>query len=83
MGSYLLEELKKIEGVLNPRGVGCLLAFDLETQELRDRFATRCIDNNLIVNTAEENTIRLRPNLNVSYNECTEALAIIESAIQY
>ena len=83
MGSYLLEELNKIEGVLNPRGVGCLLAFDLETQELRDRFALRCIDNNLIVNTAEENTIRLRPNLNVSYNECTEALATIESAIQY
>ncbi len=73
-----------IKGIKNPRVknlrcAGLLVGFDLGSSKERNEFQQQCFDKGLLINTAGKNTIRLRPNLAVSYNEVEEALSIINS----
>ncbi len=79
--AQLFFELKKIEFIKNLRRQGLLIAFDLPTQDLKDKFAKSCFENQLLVSPASYNCIRLRPNLNVSAEEIQEAVKIIRKSV--
>jgi L-lysine 6-transaminase len=53
----------------NYRSSGHLIAFDLPSREVRDKFTKKCFDLGLLVNGTAEKSIRLRPNLAVSGGE--------------
>lgn len=63
------------------RSIGHLIAFDFETQQLRDSFAEGCFKNKLLVNKASDKTIRVRPNL--AYNHAdTNVIPIIKDVYE-
>jgi L-lysine 6-transaminase len=78
-GERLLAELhalaRRHPAMTAVRGAGLLLAFDLPTRELRDRFWTGAFDLGLLVLRCGESSIRLRPVLDVSD-------AIIDEAVK-
>jgi L-lysine 6-transaminase len=76
-GLELLKKLKDIEGILNVRGKGLLVAFDLENRETRDKFSVDLKANGMICNPTGEKSIRLRPNLAVTDEEIETSINII------
>lgn len=81
LGLYFLSELKKINGILNVRGKGFILAFDLENKEKRDLFFKNCLNNKFLVNLTGENSIRLRPNLCFRKNEIDDSISLIKKCL--
>ena len=80
MGDHLSEGLMRIKGICNLRHCGLLFAFDID--EGRDIFLESALNRGLLVNSSEDKTVRLRPNLNVSLDEINEALSIMEDCIK-
>jgi L-lysine 6-transaminase len=72
-----LEEI----GLMNVRSCGLLVAFDFKNQEQRNSFIIRSKNNGLLVNSAGDTSIRIRPNLSVKDEEVKEALEIIKKSI--
>ncbi len=72
-GDYLMTELKKIPGLLNLRGMGLMIGFDLpETKkDLRARLLS---EFRIFTGEAKPNTVRLLPMLNISKLEIDEIL---------
>ncbi|MEN8151025.1 MAG: L-lysine 6-transaminase [Planctomycetota bacterium] len=68
--------------VTNPRGQGLVVAFDLPTKELRDRYVTACFDAGLIILTCGEKSVRFRPALNVTADEIDEGLKRLRAALE-
>lgn len=80
-GHQLLEGLRKIPGILHPRGCGLLLAFDFSNGQVCGEFFDKAVGQRFLCNKTRGTTIRLRPNLNVSPQECEDALAIIRRCV--
>jgi len=80
INEYMISELNKMPQTINPRGKGFIMAFDLKNSIERDRLYTAALSNGLLLNTAGENTIRLRPNLNFSLEEAKECIQIIKKS---
>jgi L-lysine 6-transaminase len=84
-GEFLLQGLAKIaakhDRVTNIRGVGCLLAFDLEDGPTRDRAIARAQQEGLLVLPCGDRSIRLRPALDVSRQDSENALSMLERAL--
>jgi L-lysine 6-transaminase len=59
--------------IANFRAAGCLIAFDLPDPALRDRFVADCFAAQLLVNKAGAHSIRLRPNLAITFDEMSSA----------
>ena len=70
---------KKYNLIGNIRGLGLILAFDIEEAEL---FMYECLKNGLIVNKLKSNSIRLLPPLNISPSEIKAAFLIIEKVLK-
>ncbi len=72
-GDYLMSELQKIPGILNLRGMGLMIGFDLpETKkDLRSRLLS---EFRIFTGEAKPNTVRLLPMLNISKFEMDEIL---------
>ncbi len=86
MGSYLVEELEKIKDdsngkISNVRGKGMMIAFDLENGEKRAAAIDSIKQQGVLVLPCGYNSIRLRPPLNVSKEECNTALKAFRTAI--
>lgn len=79
--AQLLAGLKDIEAFKNLRSTGLLVAFDFDTEQLRDSFFKQMVEKRFMCNKTRDKTIRLRPNLNVSSTEIEEALKIMKSAV--
>ncbi len=79
-GAEILAGLRKIPGLLNPRGAGLFNAVDFPTKAARDAFFARAVDLKFMCNKTKDVTVRLRPNMNVSSKEVAEALNIIAKA---
>jgi len=82
-GGRVLDELNNIAR-RNPvmtavRGRGLLLAFDLPSHEMRDRFWKGAFELGLLVVRSGERSIRLRPVLDVSDGVIDEAMKIIDT----
>ena len=87
MGDFLLGELGNLAEefpayVTNPRGLGLFAAFDLPSQTERDKVIGGLMKNKLIMLPSGDNAIRFRPHLNVTKEDLTTSLEIINATIK-
>lgn len=66
----------------NARGLGLMIAFDLETRELRDRAQERMQANGLLLLGCGERSIRFRPPLNLAAGEADAALDLVRKSLK-
>ena len=79
VGRYLENSLSDIDGVSNVRGMGLMIAFDLDTTELRDKMVSILQSNMLVLNSGTH-SIRLRPALTFSLEDADKASSYIREA---
>ena len=87
MGDFLLGELGNLAEefpayVTNPRGLGLFAAFDLPSQTERDKVVGGLMKNKLLMLPSGDNAIRFRPHLNVTKEDLTTSLEIINATIK-
>ena len=87
MGDFLLGELGNLAEefpayVTNPRGLGLFAAFDLPSQTERDKVIGGLMKNKLLMLASGDNAIRFRPHLNVTKEDLTTSLEIINATIK-
>lgn len=80
MGEYLKKQLSYNSEFKNIRGHGGVIAFDVEN---KDEFVKKMYQRGLICNpNSSNNTIRLRPNLNVTKLECDHAIMMLRNCLR-
>ncbi len=86
VGGMVLGALNDIaesdDRVTNVRGRGLLLAFDLPSPELRDRFRMACREKGLLVLTAGQRAIRMRPPLTLRKAEAEHAVGLVREVLK-
>jgi predicted acetylornithine/succinylornithine family transaminase len=75
-GARLRKGLESLDGVGQVRGLGLLLAAELDAPRAK-AIATRCLEEGLLLNAVSESALRLAPSLLVSDDEVDEAVAIL------
>ena len=80
-GIYLTEALSKVPGVKEVRGMGLLLAVELEPGRNAATVASAALDGGLVVNAVTASAIRLSPSLLVTEPDMDEAITILAAAI--
>ena len=86
MGKYLVDELFRIQNeypdlISNVRGLGLMCSFDLPSGEIRNKFASECFKNKLIILGCGKKSIRFRPALNIIQSDLDEGLQIIKNVL--
>ncbi len=76
---YLIEELKKINGVKSVSGMGLMLG--IETEKAAGDIAKECLQKGLLVLTAKTK-VRLLPPLNITKEELDRGLKILKEVIE-
>ena len=79
-GATLTERLGTVAGVKEVRGLGLLIAVELDGIDAKVA-ADLALDNGLVVNAVTASALRLAPALNVSEAEIDEAVAILEQVL--
>jgi acetylornithine/N-succinyldiaminopimelate aminotransferase len=79
-GKYLAAGLQVIPGVASVRGLGLLVAAELEAGDAA-AVAAAALANGLVVNAVTPTSLRLAPSLLVTEEEMDQALAILAAAI--
>jgi L-lysine 6-transaminase len=74
----LAEMAAKHDFISGVRARGLFAAFTLPNRSLRDEFRTQALDNGVLVLNSGNDSIRLRPCLNISSNEINEALNVFD-----
>lgn len=87
VGEYLLEGLQKLQQqfpdkISNARGRGLMCAIDLPTGEDRNKLIGLLYEDDLIILSCGDNSIRFRPHLNVTKEEIQLALDKIANNIE-
>jgi acetylornithine aminotransferase len=77
---YLLNRLKKIDGIENVRGRGLMIGFDVP-EELKDLRKNLLINQNIFTGEAKPNVIRLLPSLAISKKQVDEFLEALQEEI--
>ncbi|MSY47908.1 MAG: acetylornithine/succinylornithine family transaminase [Actinobacteria bacterium] len=81
-GKELSEKLRAVDGVVEVRGKGLLLAAELKPELDAKKIASQLLDQGLIVNGVTSHALRLAPPLTVSSAEIDEAISIIKQVVQ-
>ncbi len=68
LGDYLMDELKKIEGIINVRGRGLIIGFEM-TEALKDLKKQLLFDRKIFTGEAKPNVIRLLPSLAITKDQ--------------
>jgi acetylornithine aminotransferase len=79
-GSYLIQELAMIQGVKEVRGAGLLIGMELESLKAAD-IATAMREAGVLVNAANEKTIRIAPALVVSDAQINKFISIFKKVM--
>ena len=79
-GSYLLEELEKIDGIQNVRGYGLMIGFDV-AEPLKDLRKNLLQKHHIFTGEAKPNVIRLLPAMNISKEVLDEFLQKLKEEI--
>lgn len=79
-GQYLLNKLKKIEGIENIRGLGLMIGFDVP-EELKDLRKQLLQQHSIFTGEAKPNVIRLLPALTITRKQMDEFLDALQEAI--
>ncbi|MDG1900722.1 MAG: aminotransferase class III-fold pyridoxal phosphate-dependent enzyme [Bacteroidales bacterium] len=77
MSSILVNELKTTTNLQNIRSSGLIIAFDFETEKMRNSFDKKLYKKGLICNKSMDKTIRFRPNLYINSDDINRALGIV------
>lgn len=80
-GEYLKKRLNELS-LINVRGLGLMVAFDLQTKEIRDNLVIELLKNGLVVLGCGKKGIRLIPPYIVTEKEIDQAVDIIEKAVK-
>lgn len=80
-GQYLMNLLKKIEGIENIRGKGLMVGFDVP-EELKDLRKNLLYKHNIFTGESKPNTIRLLPSLAISRKQLDEFLEALKDEIE-
>ena len=68
LGNYLMNELKKIEGIINVRGRGLMIGFET-AEALKDLKKQLLFDRKIFTGEAKPNVIRLLPSLAITKDQ--------------
>src|SRR6476620_998713 len=79
-GQYLINKLKKIDGIENIRGLGLMIGFDVPT-DLKDLRKNLLLQHNVFTGEAKPNVIRLLPALTITRKQMDEFLDALQEAI--
>ena len=79
VGSHLENALNNLDVISNVRGMGLMIAFDLDTPDLRDRMVS-LLQEDMIVLKSGTHSIRLRPALTFSKQDADSAVTFISRA---
>jgi L-lysine 6-transaminase len=86
VGRYLQDKIhllsEQFEHVTNPRGKGLFCAVDFPNTHARDSVIKECFNNNLMILSCGERTMRFRPPLTVNKQHIEEGIEIIEKSIK-
>ncbi len=80
-GEYLTAALEKVPGVASVRGLGLLIAVELEDGKGAGPVAAAALGAGLVVNAVTPTALRLAPSLLVSEEEMDQAVGILETAL--
>ena len=80
-GRILTDALEKIPGIVAVRGLGLLVAAELEEGKAAGAVTAAALDAGLVVNAVTPSALRLAPSLLVTDEEIHQAAAILEEAI--
>ena len=80
IGRHLLWGLRKLPVIDNVRGRGLMIAFDLDSSELRDRMV-ELLQEKMLVLKCGAKSVRLRPPLTFSEEDANFAISYIYEAI--
>ena len=81
-GERLAKGLAALPGVAAVRGMGLLLAAELEPRATAAAVAAQALSGGLVVNAVTPSALRLEPPLTVTDEEIDEALAILGTALE-
>ncbi len=76
-----LEDLRSTDKVVDVRGLGLLLGFQLDTVETADALIAGARDNGLLIVKVSADTVRMVPPLTVSESEIDAAAGIIHNVL--
>ena len=79
VGSHLENALNNLDIISNVRGMGLMIAFDLDTPDLRDQMVS-LLQEDMIVLKSGTHSIRLRPPLTFSKQDADSAVVFIDRA---
>jgi len=79
-GMYLVNRLRKIDGIENIRGRGLMIGFDVP-EELKDLRKNLLNNQNIFTGEAKPNVIRLLPSLAISKKQVDEFLEALQEEI--
>lgn len=79
-GEYLMQQLKGIDGLLNVRGRGLMIGFDV-TEELKGLKKKLLFDFKIFTGEAKPNVIRLLPSLALTRKQIDDFLESLNEAI--
>lgn len=80
--NQIIDGLNNIKGIEGIRSSGLIIAFDIKNQENFKYFVKKTKNYGMIFNSSGNETVRLRPNLNLSEKEAAKALNIIELSLK-
>ena len=80
-GAHLAAKLGELEGVRDVRGMGLLIAAELEEGRAAGGVAAKALEMGLVVNAVTPSALRLAPSLLVTEGEIDEAVDILKRAI--
>jgi len=80
-GAYLTAGLEKLPGVKAVRGLGLLVAVELEEGKGAGQVAAAALDAGLVVNAVTPTALRLAPSLLVTSAEIDEAVTVLEQVL--
>ena len=85
-GKYILSKLNEIaketKKIHSIRGLGLFIAFDFSSDLDRSEFIKTCFENHMIILPCGENSVRMRPHLNISEEDTNKAIEIIKLALK-
>ncbi|MBL7998833.1 MAG: L-lysine 6-transaminase, partial [Candidatus Kapabacteria bacterium] len=87
VGAYLNESMNAVAHELpgtvsNVRGRGLFAAFDLPSQEVRNKFINKAISNGLLILGCGDHSVRFRPPLDITKERVDEGVAIIKQTVR-
>ncbi|MGU9937642.1 L-lysine 6-transaminase [Empedobacter brevis] len=85
-GKYIINKLnevaKETKKIHSVRGLGLFIAFDFDSDQNRSEFIKTCFDHHMIILPCGENSVRMRPHLNISEEDTNKAIEIIKLALK-